>query len=55
MIFPGAAMIVGLLIALLITYRKDRVSKPVGEVKVQDIDMAESITDQKDVWLEIIT
>jgi len=48
MIFPGTAMIVGLLIALLISYRKDRVSKPVGEVKVQDIDMAESITEQKD-------
>ncbi|MFD2922471.1 Na+/H+ antiporter family protein [Halobacillus naozhouensis] len=27
MLFPGAAMIVGLLIALLITYRKDRVSR----------------------------
>ncbi len=49
MLFPGAAMIVGLLIALLITYRKDRVSKAVGEVKVQDVDMAESITNQKDV------
>lgn len=49
MLFPGTAMIVGLLIALLITYRKDRVSKAVGEVKVQDVDMAESITNQKDV------
>src|SRR5690625_1986524 len=49
MLLPGAAMILGLIIALLITYRKDRVSKSVGEVKVQDIDMAESITEQRDV------
>lgn len=49
MLFPGAAMILGLLVALLISYRKDRVSKPVGDVKLQDIDMAESITEQKNV------
>lgn len=30
MLFPGAAMIIGLLVAVLITYRKDRVSKPVS-------------------------
>src|SRR5690625_1274940 len=48
MLFPGAAMIFGLLFALLISYRKDRVSKPVGDVKVQDIDMADSITEQRD-------
>src|SRR5699024_6667040 len=35
MLFPGAAMILGLLVALLISYRKDRVSKPVGDVKLQ--------------------
>src|SRR5690625_1390978 len=39
MIFPGIAMIIGLLIALLITYRKDRVAKAVVEVKTQDIDI----------------
>src|SRR5699024_5434651 len=49
MIFPGAGMIVGLLIAIFITYRKDRISKPVGDVTVQDIDMAESITEERDV------
>lgn len=48
MLFPGAAMIAGLFIALLITYRKDRVSKTVKEIKVQDVDMAESITEQRD-------
>ncbi|MFD2130352.1 Na+/H+ antiporter family protein [Pseudogracilibacillus auburnensis] len=49
MLFPGAAMIVGLFIALFISYRKDRVAKKVEEVKVQDIDIADSITEQKDV------
>ncbi|MBO1002851.1 Na+/H+ antiporter family protein [Pseudogracilibacillus auburnensis] len=49
MLFPGAAMVIGLFIALLITYRKDRVAKKVEEVKVQDIDIADSITEQKDV------
>jgi len=49
MIFPGIAMVVGLFIALLITYRKDRVSKSVKDMKLQDVDMAESITEQRDV------
>jgi len=49
MIFPGIAMIIGLFIALLVTYRKDRVAKKVGEVEVQDIDMSESITETKAV------
>src|SRR5699024_12424474 len=47
--FPGAGMIVGLLIAVFITYRKDRVSKPVEKVTVQDIDMADSITEERDI------
>lgn len=50
MMLPGAAMIVGLLFALLITYRKDRAPKEVeGDQKLTDIDMAESITDVKKV------
>src|SRR5690625_5707879 len=49
MICPGIAMIIGLFIALLVTYRKDRVAKKVGEVEVQDIDMSESITETKAV------
>lgn len=53
MIFPGIAMIIGLLIALLFTYRKDRVSKKVGEVEVQDIDMSESITETEAVTWNI--
>src|SRR5699024_6951364 len=36
MLFPGAAMVVGLLIAVFITYRKDRVSKRAEEIDVQD-------------------
>ncbi|MEJ8776761.1 Na+/H+ antiporter family protein [Pseudogracilibacillus sp. ICA-222130] len=50
MMLPGAAMIVGLLFALLITYRKDRAPKEVeGDQKLTDIDMAESITGVKKV------
>ncbi|MEI3607287.1 Na+/H+ antiporter NhaC family protein [Pseudogracilibacillus sp. SE30717A] len=45
MLFPGAAMVLGLLIALLISYRKDRVAKSAGDVKVQDIDIADGITE----------
>src|SRR5690625_3254815 len=48
MIFPGIAMIVGLLIALLISYRKDREPQQVDNVTTQDIDIAESITEQRD-------
>src|SRR5690625_7864862 len=42
-------MVVGLFIALLITYLRDRVSKSVKDMKLQDVDMAESITEQRDV------
>ncbi len=48
MLFPGAAMVVGLLVAVFITYRKDRVSKKAEEFDVQDIDIAEGITEQKE-------
>lgn len=53
MLLPGAAMIVGLLIALLFTYRKDRVSKKVDEIEMPDVQMAESITDSKDQKFEL--
>src|SRR5699024_5416232 len=43
MIFPGMAMIVGLLVAVLITYRKKRIAKPVVQYDTQDVDMADSI------------
>src|SRR5699024_3680661 len=46
MLFPGAAMVVGLLVAVFITYRKDRVSKKADDVDVPDIDIAEGITEQ---------
>lgn len=49
MLFPGAAMIVGLLIAILITYRKDRVSAPVKDITVQDIDMGEETVAEEDI------
>lgn len=52
MLFPGAAMIVGLLIALVITYRKDRLPKEhINQVKLQDVDMAEGITEPRgETW-----
>lgn len=50
MIWPGMAMIVGLLVALLITYRKDREpAEAVEQGEILDIDMAEGITEPKDV------
>lgn len=48
MIFPGSAMIVGLLIALLFSYRKDREPKQVDKVTTQDIEIADSITERRD-------
>ena len=48
MLFPGAAMIVGLLVALLITYRKDRVSKKASDIHVQDVETKENIMMQAD-------
>src|SRR5699024_7783052 len=48
MLFPGAAMVVGLLIAVFITYRKDRVSKKAEDLDMPDIDIAEGITEQRD-------
>lgn len=46
MLIPGAGMIVGLLIAIFISYRKDRVSMPAGEQEISELDMAEGITDE---------
>src|SRR5690625_1489302 len=48
MIFPGSAMIVGLLIALLFSYRKDREPKQVDKLTTQDIEIADSITERRD-------
>ena len=49
MLFPGTAMIIGLLVAVLITYRKKRIAKPVIDYQTQDIDMADSISERKEV------
>src|SRR5690625_1139928 len=51
MLFPGAAMVVGLLIAVLITYRKKRIAKPVIQQKTQDVSMADSIVETKEVTI----
>ncbi len=53
MIFPGIAMIVGLLVAVLITYRKKRIAKPVIQHETQDIDIADSIVEPKEVTFNI--
>src|SRR5699024_8092446 len=49
MIFPGMAMSVGLLVAVLITYRKKRIAKPVVQYDTQDVDMADSIANPQAV------
>ncbi|GIN19369.1 MAG TPA: sodium:proton antiporter [Bacillus bacterium] len=46
MIIPGSGMIVGLLIAIFISYRKDRVSKPAIQSSPTEIDMAEGIINE---------
>src|SRR5699024_8399477 len=49
-ILPGIAMIIGLCIALLITYRKDRLPKEiVKQPEIPEIDMAEGITGEEQV------
>jgi len=54
MILPGIAMIVGLCIALLVTYRKERSPKePVKQSKIPEIDMAQGITEPKNVKWEM--
>src|SRR5690625_1552092 len=53
MLFPGAAMVVGLLIAVLITYRKKRIAKPVIQQKTQDVSMADSIVETKEVTFNV--
>lgn len=45
MIIPGIGMIVGLLIAVFITYRKPRVPKPVEKLEMPDIEMAKAIVE----------
>src|SRR5699024_2359884 len=53
MIFPGIAMIIGLLIALLITYRKDREPKDsIEQGANQEVGMAEGRTGAQSVkWM----
>src|SRR5690625_7038567 len=46
-------MIVGLLIAVLITYRKKRIAKPVIQQQTQDVSMADSIVETKEVTFNV--
>src|SRR5690625_7451082 len=53
MLLPGVAMVVGLLIAVLITYRKKRIAKTVIQQKTQDVSMADSIVETKEVTFNV--
>ncbi|MBD8006123.1 Na+/H+ antiporter family protein [Bacillus norwichensis] len=46
MLIPGSGMIVGLLIAIFISYRKDRVSKPAMQMPPAELDKAEDMTNK---------
>ncbi len=46
MLIPGLGMITGLLIAIFISYRKDRVSKPAMQMPLTEPDKAEGITNK---------
>lgn len=45
MLIPGAGMVIGLLIAVFVSYRKDRVAEKATELKMPDIAMAESVAE----------
>src|SRR5699024_9382857 len=49
MLFPGAAMIVGLLIAVLITYRKKRIAKQMIQLLTQYVIMSDNIVVRKEI------
>src|SRR5699024_12639537 len=54
LIFSVIVMIVGVCIALLVTYRKDSSPKePVKKSEIPEIDMAEGITEPKNVKWEM--
>lgn len=49
MLLPGTAMVIGLIIAVFFSYRKDREAKRVVDVNIQDIEMGEeAVKDQGD-------
>ena len=47
MLLPGAGMVIGLFVAVFITYRKDRVAKKSTPLDTPDIDIEESIPEQQ--------
>lgn len=49
MLIPGAGMVVGLLVAVFITYRKDRTSILEKGPKLPDVGVAESFTEKEEV------
>lgn len=61
MLIPGLGMLVGLFIAIFISYRKDRVSKPVEELQVPKVEIADSLEKkevvvwQKQHWFTLIS
>lgn len=51
MLIPGSGMFVGLLIAIFISYREDRVSKRAQNKNLQDIEVADSMTETRGLIL----
>ncbi|WP_040984612.1 Na+/H+ antiporter family protein [Oceanobacillus jeddahense] len=55
MLIPGSGMIIGLLIGILFTYRKDKTSKdPMKEEKIKTEDLVEEVTFSKQHVMTII-
>jgi len=48
MLLPGLGMVVGLFIAVFISYRKDRVAKQATPLDMPDLDIAESLQENKE-------
>ena len=47
MLLPGAGMVVGLFVAIFISYRKDHVAKESSKLNMPDIDMADSLVENQ--------
>lgn len=49
MLIPGIGMFVGLFIAVFITYRKDRIATKAVHLQMPDLDIADSLKDNKEI------
>ena len=48
MLLPGLGMVIGLFVAVFISYRKDRVAKQATPLDMPDLDIAESLEEDKE-------